>query len=324
MSDKKKFRARHAIVLITLLLVLGGLLYYREHKPEQAGHGFREITIQRGTVEISILATGTVQPENRVDVKAPINGRIETSYVKEGDIVTKGSRIALMSSTERAALIDAATARGPKELKIWQGLYPPTPILAPITGTIIQRNIEVGQSFSSSDAIYVMSDRLTVKAQVDETDIAQIQIKQKATLTLDAYAEHSLSATVDQIAFDARTVNNVTTYDVDVLPDNTPPFMRSGMTANVVFHIDVHENVLTVPVEAVTKREGKFYVRVRNGLSVGEKEFEAGITDGKVFEVKSGLSENEIVLAPEFKIDGKGPKGGSPFAPGSPRGRRGQ
>src|SRR5262249_54993338 len=145
----------------------------------------------------------------------------------------KGQVMAWMSSTERAALLDAASARGEDELKQWEELYRPTPILAPIPGTVIARNVESGQTFTVSDAVLTMSDRLTVKAQVDETDIAQIALKQRASIVLDAYPQEKLDAIVDQIAYDAKTVNSVTTYVVDVLPRNTPKFMRSSMTANV-------------------------------------------------------------------------------------------
>ena len=55
--------------------------------------------------------------------------------------MTKGQILAWMSSTERAALMDAARSKGPEEVSRWEELYRPTPILAPIRGTVISRNI---------------------------------------------------------------------------------------------------------------------------------------------------------------------------------------
>src|SRR4051794_37657463 len=86
--------------------------------------------IRKGEMKITILSTGVVQPENRVDIKPPIAGRVEKVLVNEGDVVKKGQVIAWMSSTERAALLDAASARGEDELKQWEEMYKPTPILA--------------------------------------------------------------------------------------------------------------------------------------------------------------------------------------------------
>ena len=84
----------------------------------------------------------------------------------------------------------------------------------------------------------MISDRLTVKAQVDETDIAAVKVGQRANINLDAYSQDSFPAIVDKIAYDAQTVNNVTTYTVDVLPEQAPDYMRSGMTASVTFIVD--------------------------------------------------------------------------------------
>ena len=200
-------------------------------------NGYEGVAVSRDDMVFEILSTGIVSPENRLEIKPPISGRVEEVLVKEGEDVRKGQVLARMSSTERAALLDAARARGDEEYRRWQEFYRAAPIMAPIDGTIIARNVEPGQSFTTADAVLVMSDRLTVKAQVDETDIAEIKLGQRADIVLDAYPGHHMPSKVDEIAYDATTINNVTTYIVDVLPDETPPFMRSGMTANVRFAV---------------------------------------------------------------------------------------
>lgn len=264
---------------------------------------FSEFNVARGNIRLQILSTGVVQPENKVEIKPPIAGRVEKVLVNEGNRVKKGQILAWMSSTERAAMLDAASSKGAQELKEWEEMYRPTPILAPINGMIIQRNVESGQTFTTADPILVMSDRLTVKAQVDETDIAKIKLKQKARITLDAYPEDSLEAEVDQIAYDAKTVNNVTTYIVDVLPEKAPAYMRSGMTANVVFDVDARNNVILVPSEAVKTMDGNAYVYVpatekKNSIRL----VETGLSDGKKTEILSGLKEGEKILIQEFKV----------------------
>ena len=201
-----------------------------------------------------------------------------------------------MSSTERAALLDAARAQGPKEIKKWENLYKATPVVAPIDGTIILRNVESGQSFNSTEAILVMSDRLTVKAQVDETDISQIHVRQPAEIVLDAYPESDINGQVDKISYEARQYWSVTTYLVDVLPDQTPDFMRAGMTANVTFNIDSKQNVLLVPNEALKMRGGKTLIMVPGNTGPTEKEITVGVSDGKMSEVVTGLQENDTVL----------------------------
>ena len=233
-----------------------------------------------------------------------------------------------MSSTERAAMLDAASSKGSKELKEWEEMYRATPILAAINGTIIQKNVESGQTFTTQDAILVMSDRLTVKAQVDETDIAKIKLKQSAKITLDAYPEETIEAQVDQIAFDAKTVNNVTTYIVDVLPNLAPAYMRSGMTANVVFNVQGKEDVIVVPTEAIKVTDGKnlvMFANPKNNEKPIEREVQVGITDGKKTEVTEGLNLGDLILVQKFKVGDKKTGSSSPFSPmGGPRGRSGK
>lgn len=311
--SKKKW----TIGVIIILLAIAGIGFGFSKYKASSKPSFREVPIKRDTIAVNILSTGTVQPENRLEIKPPIAGRVETVLVKEGQWVKKGQLLAWMSSTERAALIDAARSKGPEELKRWEELYRSTPVLAPISGTIILRNVESGQTFTNNDSILVMSDRLTVKAQVDETDLAQIKLKQSAQIVLDAYANEKIAAHVDQIAFEAKTVSNVTTYIVDVLPDKTPIFMRSGMTANVTFFVNTKTDVLVVPAEALKINEGKTTVQVKgpSGEPV-ERIVSIGLSDGKKSEVIDGLREGESILLPMKSRDSKDAKAGAnPFSP---------
>lgn len=314
------------IALVTVIVVaVGGYFSYKNFNKQESEISYQNYKVVRGDLRITILSTGTVSPENRLDIKPPIAGRVERILISEGAKVRKGQVLAWMSSTERAALLDAAMSKGADEVKQWEEMYKPTPILAPINGTIILRNVEAGQTFTNADSVFTMSDRLTVKAQVDETDISQIKLKQRANLVLDAYAKETIPAIVDQIAFDAKTVNNVTTYLVDVLPENTPEYMRSGMTANVSFDIDTREKVLVVPSDAVKQAGGKTSVMIASEnpkQPPTEKEITLGITDGKRTEVTEGLGEGDVILVPEYKLNDKKATAKSPFGMPSPNRRR--
>ncbi|MGE5241166.1 MAG: efflux RND transporter periplasmic adaptor subunit [Bacteroidota bacterium] len=301
---------------VVLALAAGGYFFWQRNSTPQAS--YQRVSVTRGDIDTTILSTGTVQPENRLAIKPPIAGRIEQVLVKEGQVVKKNQVLAWMSSTERAALLDAASAKGPAELKRWEDLYRATPVLAPIDGTIIVGDVQPGQSFTSQDSIFVMSDRLTVKAQVDETDIAQIHLRQKAQIVLDAYPDQIIPARVDQIAYDATTVSNVTVYIIDVLPDKTPAFMRSGMTANVSFDSVSVSNVLVLPSAAIRTREGSSYVLVAlpdKKTKPVEKEVKLGISDGKRVQILSGVSEGDVVLVSEPTFTDSASQGSNPFSP---------
>ena len=300
---------------VIVAAAVGGFLAWRESQPTASS--FRAHKVTRGDLEITILSTGAVQPKNRLEIKPPLAGRAEEVLVNEGDRVRKGQLLLWMSSTERAALLDAARARGPDELRRWEEFYRATPVLAPIDGTVILRNVEPGQSFTNNDAVLVIADRLMVEALVDETDIAQVRIGQTAYITLDAYASDRIPAKVDAIAYEAKTVNNVTTYTVDVVPNQTPPFMRSGMTSNVSFLVAHRRGVLVLPTQAVRTRDGRHYVLVPSdarGAEPIQKTVATGITDGKQFEIVAGLDEGDIVLLPEIRTGNSRNGGVNPFS----------
>lgn len=305
---------RNLIILFSVIFLLGGG-YFIWKKIVNSKATYEEILVEKGDISLLILSTGTVQPENRLEIKPPVPGRVEQVLVKEGQKVTKGEVLAWMSSNERAALIDAARAQGKKELKRWEQLFRPTPVIAPIDGTIILRNVEEGQSFTTTEAILVMSDRLTVKAQVDETDMAFIKLNQDAKIVLDAYASSEIDAKVDQIAFEAKTISNVTTYVVDVLPISTPDFMRSGMTANVTFFIETKKGVTLVPAEAIKMDEAFPTVLIRDSEgNMSDKKIQIGISDGKRTEVKEGLSPGDLVFI-EKKSTSTSSTTSNPFSP---------
>lgn len=306
--------SRKTLIIAVAVVVAGGVGAYFALGRGKTDVRYQEHIVKKGNIALTILSTGTVQPENRLEIKPPIAGRVEKVLVDEGQKVRKGQILAWMSSSERAALLDAARAQGEDEVKRWSDLYRPTPVIAPLNGTIILRNVESGQTFASTDSILSMSDRLTVKAQVDETDIAQIQLKQRAEIVLDAYSSQKIPAKVDKVSFDAKTVNNVTTYAIDVLPETTPEFMRSGMTANVTFLVANKEDVLTVPSQALKIQDGNTVVLVKDGSKMIERIIEPGATDGRQTEVVSGLIEGDVVMIPQMSANQRA-RGSSPFSP---------
>jgi macrolide-specific efflux system membrane fusion protein len=320
MSWFSGWRRRIFVAAVVAAVAAGGWYAWRgggEQAPE-----YRLVQATRGDLDITVLSAGVVQPRNRLEIKPPIPGRVEQVLVQEGQAVARGTVLAWMSSTERAALLDAARGKGSEEVKRWEELYRATPILAPIDGTLILRNVEPGQSFTSNDAVFVMSDRLIVTAQVDETDIAQVHVKQLAQIELDAYPGQFVAGRVAQIAYDAKTVSNVTTYPVEVLPQTVPAFMRSGMSANVRFRVETRKGVLLVPSDALRSRDGQVFVLrapARPGDAPVEQPVTTGHTDGKRTEVVGGVSEGEQLLATGLKTGDDANRASSPFMPGRRR-----
>ena len=309
------------IVVLALLGATGGggWWWWHRHQKRDDQPTYEPVTVQRGDVAVSIQATATITPENRVEIKPPVGGRMEELLVAEGDNVKEGQIIAWMSATDRAALIDAARARGPKELARWREIYKATPIVAPLDGSIILRNVEPGQTVSSSDAVLVLSDHLIAEAQVDETDLAQIHMGQPVKVILDAYPDHKLAGKVTHISYESKTVLNVTTYTIEITLQQIPEFVRSGMTAVANFHIAAHTNVLYLAFDAVRQEKNRSVVTLPAPEEDAPPEIRVvttGLTDGKRIEVVSGLTESETVLIvhPPVNVPGQT----NPFMPKYP------
>jgi len=91
-----------------------------------------------------------------------------------------------------------------------------------VDGEVIVSKDYSGQTITTADVVIVLSDHLIVQAQVDETDIGKIKLGQEVKLTLDAYPQIKITGKVNHIYYESLIVNNVTIYQVDILPDSVP------------------------------------------------------------------------------------------------------
>jgi len=305
-------------VILIILLAITAFIWIKIKPKKNTSEVVQEISPTIGSIQTVISTTGTVLPKNRLEIKPPVNGRIESILVQEGENVKIGENLAWMSSTERAALLDAAKGQSEEQLKYWQQVYKPIALVSPIDGEVIVATTQPGQTVTTNDAVIVLSDHLIVRAQVDETDIGKIKLNQDATITLDAYPDIKIKATVEHIYYESQTVNNVTIYNVDLISVEVPDFFRSGMNASVDFIVQGKENTLLLPVEAVHKEKDGNYVLVKqNGDKNPVKRIvELGISNDKNVEIVSGITANDKIIVKSQKyVLPKSSAGTNPFMP---------
>jgi len=314
MNNKKKL----LMWLIFIAAIAAGIVIFTRPK-NSATEVLKEISPHTGSIQTLVSTTGDVLPKNRLEIIPPVAGRIESILVKEGDKVKKGQTLGWMSSTERAALLDAAQGQGEEKLKYWQEVYKPIALVASIDGEIIVATVQPGQTVTVSTAVLVLSDKLIVRAEVDETDIGKIKVGQQAIVSLDAYQDAKIKGIVDHIYYESSTVNNVTIYKVDILPDDIPVFFRSGMSANVDFVVEDRQNALLIPEEAVTTENNQSYVLMRgsDGKELMMNPVTLGMTQDKNVEITSGLTVNDtlIVKSKKFELLKSSTLGKNPFMP---------
>lgn len=322
---------KRAIIAVVVAAVVGGAVWKYKSTSRRASLAGRSQSVAAalGTIEQSIDATGSVAPENRVEIKPPVAGRVEKILVDEGDKVRMAQVVAWISSTDRNAILDAARAQGPEQVKKWEDAYKPTAVFASLPGEVILRNVVVGQAVDAGTVLFAVADTLIVNAQVDESDIGKIKVGQKTRIRLDSYPDQPVSGKVFDILFEGKNVSNVITYGVKVRPDKVPAFFRSQMTANVSFLIKRKDDALLVPSAAVKDAPGGKRVVSIPGAGKGEKpetrEVKTGIETDDQIEILSGLAEGEAVLIAASKYKAQTAPEASPLSsiPGRMRGQAG-
>jgi HlyD family secretion protein len=130
-------------------------------------------------------------------------------------------------------------------------------IIAPISGVVVSRAVDVGQtvaaSFSTPTLFTIANDltKMQVQASIDEADIGKIQVGQEVTFTVDAYDDLTFSGTVRQVRLMPVVTQNVVNYTVIIDVPNPELKLLPGMTANITVLIQEVKDVLKAPSAAL-------------------------------------------------------------------------
>jgi HlyD family secretion protein len=208
---------------------------------------------------------------------------------------------ALTETEHEQALLDYANARSAVvraevALENAKIRMEDTDVRAPITGTVIEKNVERGQVISSptSDVgggtvLLRMADLnlVQVRTLVDETDIGKIQRGLRASVTVDAFPNRPFEGSVLKIEPLAVTQQNVTMFPVLVRIENREGLLRPGMNAEVEIHVGRRDSVLAIPNAALrTQRDVASAAEVL-GLTAEEVATQLAQADGRRDTTKS-------------------------------------
>lgn len=168
------------------------------------------------------------------------------------------SAVAAVSVAE--ALVRQAVAQEQQKraaLTVSQTNLDYTTIHAPIDGTVIARNVDVGQTVAASlqaPTLFTIAQDLTkmqVYAATDESDVGMIKKGQVVTFKVDAFPRDTFTGRVSQIRMNATTVQNVVTYNTVIDFDNPEMKLFPGMTAYITIPVASASNTLRVPNAAL-------------------------------------------------------------------------
>jgi HlyD family secretion protein len=135
-----------------------------------------------------------------------------------------------------------------------------TTIVSPIGGTVISRNVDVGQTVAASlqaPTLFTIAEdlrKMQVHTAVSEADVGKLANGMPATFAVDAYPRKKFRGVIRQIRDAPQTLQNVVTYDAVIDVDNNALELKPGMTANVTFVYAERHDVLRVPTAALRFR----------------------------------------------------------------------
>ena len=268
-------------------------------------------TVQRGDLRLFAHASGSIAWSTQIPVHAPMAGRIDQLNISEDQAVHKDECAAVISSLQRAVLMDVAQADGAKEMAKWENVYRPVPLLSPADGTAIKVSVVIGQNIGPEQVLFTIGDSLVARMYVEETEIPLVAMGGTATLTFDALPEVVVTGTVVRVGSQSTPYRNAIAYEVDLAVTAWPAAAKPGMSLNATFAGPFREQVLRVPCTAVTRIDGKDCVcLVAPDGSTSFQEVRTGLTDGVDVEIPDGLREGDLVrtdtgLQPKAGTDGK-------------------
>ena len=184
-------------------------------------------------------------------------------------------------------------------------------IKAPIRGTVLTRDVEIGSPVSSilnlgaaASLVMTLGDiqKVFVRGKVDEADIGLVKLGLPARITAESFKDKVFHGRVTQISPIGVEKDNVTTFEVEVSIDNPGQELKANMTANAEIVLDEHADALIIPEAAITYDSQK-QASVDVADPAAEKgrrtvKVKVGIGNGTKTEVLEGLKQGDRVVLP--------------------------
>ena len=149
-------------------------------------------------------------------------------------------------------------------------------VTSPMNGVVIKRGVELGQtvtsgvsSFNEGTALFTIADlkSLIIRVNLNEVDIAKVAVGQPVRVTLDAYPQKVFTGKVTFVSPAAELVEKIKVFKVEIALDELAEHFKTGMSANVEILGEKRDKAISIPLEALQRREGNTVAyRLKKGL----------------------------------------------------------
>lgn len=336
-------------LVIGIVAVVGGYQYYTQKQQNENKPILETATVQIMDMKSIVSATGTIKPVESVEVSSKITARVKQVLVKENDVVSQGQTVALLDGKDyetkreqaeftlnnaktvydRISYLYNIGAKSKEDLDTAQYNYDTarskleeadsnlseTVIVSPMDGVVIGEPVTDGtmavQGNSNPTVIMRIADlsKKQIIAKVDETDIGNVRVGQKATFTVDAYNGRTFTATVSKISQTdidnswntSKTSGNTSSaaviyYSVTLDVDDPEKLLMPSMTARVEIETANKTDAVAVPLSALkTDKQGVYVIVVKEDGTTENRYVQTGIYGDEFVEITDGLVIDEKV-----------------------------
>jgi len=321
--------------IIILIVILGG--YTIGNRNSRDVNQIKTADVEKKSIISTVSASGIVRSQNQADINFATGGRIAYINIQQGDHVKRYQTIASLDTQDlqkrlkqdlnlylNQRLTYEDTNDSQKDQVITDSLKRITQraqgtldntvidvelrdlaikfssVYSPIEGDIINNpKFFAGSNVSIADTIATVANlaNLEFVSQVDETEIGKIAVGQNASITLDAFPDEKIEASVKRIApISTTTSTGSTAFEVIfALPQNGK--FKIGMNGTADVRTQKADNALVVPQEAI-QDQNSIYVRL--GRDYQKKTVEKGIESDSEVAITMGVSENDQIITSGF------------------------
>ena len=258
-------------------------------------------------------ASGTFTYKEEETVTAEVSGEVSSIRVSEGDQVSSGQTLIVLTSDDLDdSLQSASESLRNAEISLenqYENLDDYT-ITSPIKGTIVDKNYNAGETTEANQVLCTIYDLsyLTMTLSVDELDIASIEVGQSVSIVADAVEDTTYTGTVTKVSVAGTSSGSATTYPVTIRIDETDGLLP-GMSVDATIELASAEDVLAIPSAALNRGDTVLVTAdspsAANGTLVesttedGEDYYSVEVTTGvsgdDYIEIVSGLQEGDTV-----------------------------
>lgn len=342
----------HKLQAVILLVVLGGLgMFVNSKRPKLPE--YNSTKPERRNLVKTLDVSGVVDAKEKARMRFIAGGKVTFVGAQEGDAVKKWQTIATIDQASLQKGLEKTLNLYSKERLDWEDTRDDikddtlnttqlrnvdrnqidlnntvldveiqniaiqnTRLTAPFAGILTHSPITTsGIQLLSTDYFEVVNpSTMLFRAEVDEADVALVNINQSAKITLDSYPDEAFDSQVNFIGYSSEQTTSGTVFMIELPLANVllgdsgmqsasssanATRIRLGMNGEATLTLATKDDVLSIPVDTTRERDGKYFVDVKTGEhTIAEREVTLGMQTDEYAEVLSGLTESDEVVVP--------------------------